>query len=275
MDLPVPSPAVHHNGAAAVSARSELASPAVANEGFAVSARSELASPAVANEGFAVSARSELASPAVANGVAAEVELVRLRTELALLRAERAELRWAIHHDELTGLANRRGFRAMAPEVLRERWPAVLIVLDLNGFKAVNDAYGHHVGDAVLGAVAHRLIGYAARHNGDHVAARFGGDEFAAVVAGPRDASGPRWWHPAVKLLCTAVGQPMPVAVRGPVRVTASVGVAPVPDDARLDELLHRADRAMYHAKAGGGGYAVWHPYADRPVRDHRAQVAA
>ena len=78
---------------------------------------------------------------------APEAELARLREQVAWLKAERAALWWAVGHDDLTGLANRRLFAELAPGLLRQGRPAAVIILDLNGFKPINDTYGHDAGD--------------------------------------------------------------------------------------------------------------------------------
>ncbi len=181
-----------------------------------------------------------------------EAELARLRTQVAWLQAERAALWWAIGHDELTGLANRRLFQTMAPALLGDHsGEAAVVVLDLNGFKPVNDRLGHDAGDLVLRLVAERLT-----RCGDDLVARFGGDEFAAVLTGP--PAGERWWEPSVRALSEAVAAPMRVAGQA-LSVTASIGVAPA-DGAPTNELLRRADLAMYRAKRAGLRYAAWCP---------------
>ncbi len=179
-------------------------------------------------------------------------ELARLRAQVAWMQAERAALWWAVGHDELTGLPNRRLLYALAPSLLGDTGrSAVVAVLDLNGFKPINDAFGHDTGDAVLRIVAQRLASCV----GDNLVARLGGDEFAAVLTGP-GAGGP-WWQPAVTMLSSVVAEPMPVGGRT-LRVTASIGVALAYDDAPVVELLRRADLAMYHAKVTGIPHAVW-----------------
>ena len=185
-------------------------------------------------------------------GPGTETELARLRAQVAWLEAERRALWWAVFHDELTGLANRRGLREFAAPVLRERGrPTAVIALDLNGFKPVNDRFGHAVGDQVLCVVAQRLVGCV----GD-VAARLGGDEFAAVLTSPHPGVYGQWWKPAVAALSTAIAQPVPV-VGETVAVTASIGVAPVRTGAPIADLLRDADQAMYQAKASGTAYAL------------------
>ncbi|GII24807.1 GGDEF domain-containing protein [Planosporangium mesophilum] len=184
---------------------------------------------------------------------AADAELARLRAQVAWLQAEREALWWAVGHDELTGLANRRGFYMLAPTVLREPGrPAVVIVLDLNGFKPINDRFGHDAGDRVLCVVAKRL----ARHVGDNLAARLGGDEFAAVVSSPYPYHREQWWQPAVTALSAAIAEPVSVGDHS-VTVTASIGVAPARGDAEICELLHDADLAMYQAKMSGSSHVV------------------
>ena len=168
------------------------------------------------------------------------------------LEAECAALQWAVGHDELTGLANRGMFCALAPPLLGTGRPAVVTVLDLNGFKPVNDRWGHDVGDAVLRIVAQRLAG----GTGYDLVARLSGDEFTGILTGRPDATG-NWWRPAVTTLVAAIAEPVPVAGHT-VRVTASVGVAPARSGVPVNELLRRADLAMYRAKARGGGFATW-----------------
>src|SRR6266545_44456 len=184
---------------------------------------------------------------------AAEAEVAMLRAQVAWLRAERAALWWAVGHDELTGLANRRLFATLAPRLLRTGQPAAVIVLDLNGFKPINDTLGHEAGDQVLQIVAHRIASCVR----DDLVARLGGDEFTAVLISPHRRPHAQWWRPAVTALSAAIAEPMPVAGRI-LTVTASIGVAPAHGDVLLTDLLHRADLAMYHAKVSGGQYAAW-----------------
>src|SRR5258705_4000168 len=141
----------------------------------------------------------QMVSPAVstdtgpaAHATRAEAEVARLRAQVAWLKAERAALWWAVGHDELTGLPNRRLFHTLAPPLLRHSGPdAAVIVLDLNGFKPINDAFGHDTGDHVLRVVAERLASCA----GDSLVARFGGDEFAAVLINPHPQTPDQCWH--------------------------------------------------------------------------------
>ena len=176
----------------------------------------------------------------------------RLRGAGAMAAGRAGGQWWAVGHDDLTGLANRRLFCTLAPPILRAGRSGVVIALDLNHFKPINDTFGHEVGDWVLRTVAHRLA--AARFD---LVARLGGDEFTGVLTtAHREPSG-HWWQPAVTALARAVAEPMSMASRT-LRVTASIGVAVARDDVSIGELLRRADLAMYHAKTTGGCYAAW-----------------
>ncbi len=170
----------------------------------------------------------------------------------ALARQRRAEqLSRQAQHDELTGLANRSLFqdrleRALAWARRHERLLAVM-VLDLNGFKAVNDRLGHAAGDRLLAIMGRRL---SDRLRETDTVARLGGDEFAILI---ENLAKPEHAALVARKLLEAVAPP--VAVDGEtVGVTASLGVALYPRDGEDGATLAReADRAMYRAKAEGG----------------------
>ncbi|MCO8276164.1 GGDEF domain-containing protein [Actinoplanes sp. TRM 88003] len=161
-------------------------------------------------------------------------------------------------HDELTGLANRRLFQALAPELLRDHdCSAAVVILDLNGFKPINDTYGHDAGDEVLRVVARRM----ATGLGDDLVARLGGDEFAALPRAPHADVPETWWHEMAGALSAAIAPPMDV--RGhTLAVTASIGVVPAGRSDDLPDLLRRADQAMFSAKrqanAAGRSGITW-----------------
>ncbi|GAA0514642.1 hypothetical protein Ade02nite_90330 [Paractinoplanes deccanensis] len=187
-----------------------------------------------------------------------QARIDQLAAHVQQLEQERASLRWMAGHDELTGLANRRLFHALAPELLRgdDCSPAV-VILDLNGFKPINDTYGHDAGDEVLRVVARRMAACL----GDHLVARLGGDEFAALPRAPHADVPETWWHEVAGLLSAAIAPPM--EVRGhTLSVTASIGIVPAGRSADLLDLLRRADRAMFsakrHAKATGRTGITW-----------------
>jgi len=170
---------------------------------------------------------------------------------VSTMQAERTNA-YRAHHDMLTGLANRSGLAA----ALERKWKAVrperpqlaLLYLDLDGFKSVNDTYGHTAGDRLLTMVGNRLTDLL--RSGD-LAARIGGDEFV-VLADEVDAAkalgiGDR--------LIAEVSAPYDLGEGILVRVGISVGIAlsPVHGD-EFTSLLNTADRALYAAKLEGGG---------------------
>lgn len=174
-------------------------------------------------------------------------------------------------HDPLTGLANRTVLRDRIEQALArlERTPAhlALMLVDLDDFKGVNDRYGHHVGDAVLVAVAQRMQEIVRPAD---TLARLGGDEFVIVcddLAQPSDAN-----EIAGRVL---EASRQPVAVKGDVvRVSASIGVVLTTQaDEDLDTLLRRADAAMYRAKRKRRGFVTVRP--ERGPDRRAARVAA
>jgi diguanylate cyclase len=148
------------------------------------------------------------------------------------------------HHDDLTGLANRARLRAALEDALASGVPPALVVLDLDGFKNVNDSLGHQAGDAVLVAVSRRLERVV---RGDDTVARLGGDEFAVLPGSGADAE-----VLAERLREAASGTYL---VQGTeVTLGASAGVAAGGSAAGPDEILRNADLALYRAKRAGRG---------------------
>ncbi|HNV59799.1 MAG TPA: bifunctional diguanylate cyclase/phosphodiesterase, partial [Rhodoferax sp.] len=157
-----------------------------------------------------------------------------------------AVYRHAAEHDELTGLANRSYFKKMVEAQLRSDQPFFSIaLLDLDGFKKVNDTYGHAMGDAVLIETSKRLTRIAAP--GD-VLARLGGDEFVLLLNG-QDAETA---HTAVKKALLAIARPFDTAPHN-AYLGVSIGIAQYPDHGSdYSTLLKNADTAMYHSKNAG-----------------------
>ena len=185
----------------------------------------------------------------LANQAAVALENGQLEQSLSELSRLKEELRYQAYHDPLTGLANRTLFAdevdAALSAVTGERIPVVLF-LDLDNFKDVNDSLGHAAGDRLLAAVGERLR--SCLREGD-LAARLGGDEFAILLFDEpelRDALGV-----ATRLIeSLAVTFPIQGHDMG---VSASIGVAAYQDAGMgADELLRNADVAMYTAKQGG-----------------------
>ena len=175
---------------------------------------------------------------------------VALFTDITPLKEHQRQLEYIAHYDALTGLPNRvlladRLQHALAQSQRRGQSLA-LVYLDLDGFKAVNDQYGHQVGDALLVTLAGRM--QAALREGDTIA-RIGGDEFVAVLV---DLDRPRDCEPVLARLLQAAADPVPVEQQV-LRVSASIGVTLYPrDGADADLLMRHADQAMYLAKQAG-----------------------
>lgn len=155
--------------------------------------------------------------------------------------------------DDLTGVPNRRAFNNMLKKSLsrsrRRRKHAALLIIDLDGFKALNDNHGHRVGDNALQVIAERLN--CGVRTEDFVA-RLGGDEFAVIVDGIDDAK-----------IAEDVANRILEEVHKPIRLNGkvvpldlSIGIGMFPDDAvDVDELYKAADQALYRAKEAGRGH--------------------
>ncbi|HEY6798225.1 MAG TPA: bifunctional diguanylate cyclase/phosphodiesterase, partial [Kineosporiaceae bacterium] len=179
--------------------------------------------------------------------------LVHLRDITERKQAER-HLRFLADSDPLTGLPNRRVLGDRLGQAIsrcqRSRGPCALLLFDLDGFKAINDTFGHQTGDLVLEQVALRLR--TGRRDGDTVA-RLSGDEFAILlpeVADARDAA------LVARRALALIAEPMHLDGRQ-LHVTASAGVAVWPDDGwDARQLFDRVDAAMYRAKQQGRNQA-------------------
>jgi diguanylate cyclase (GGDEF)-like protein len=175
------------------------------------------------------------------------------------------------HHDELTGLPNRAGFREKVAPALVDAWQAgsssAVLLLDLDRFKEINDSLGHASGDQLLLAVTGRV---EAAVGEEVVVARLGGDELALFVPGGT--------APEAMALADLVRATLeePVSVEGvPLMVTASVGVAVYPEHGVSAELLlQRADVAMYTAKRRRTGVELYDAAVDTNDAARLALVA-
>jgi diguanylate cyclase (GGDEF)-like protein len=179
-------------------------------------------------------------------------------------------LRYEATHDELTGLPNRTLFaerleRVLGSDPRAERFG--LCYLDIDGFKAVNDSLGHAVGDQLLVAVAERLQSCAT--SPDHLVARIGGDEFAALITNP---AGREEVTELARQALAALATPITVDGRE-LSVRASIGVV----EGRSGELgpaevMRSADITMYRAKdAGGNRYELADPDSDARAIDRHS----
>jgi diguanylate cyclase (GGDEF)-like protein len=163
-------------------------------------------------------------------------------------------------HDSLTGLPNRNLFDRYLEDALAERSVGRLVavmLMDLDGFKEINDTMGHHVGDCVLRELATRLMESVSEHG---IVARLGGDEFGFVL--PHVAN----VEQVGDIGRTVLAQLDPVMADGmALELGASLGVSIAPEHGEdRSLLLRRADVAMYTAKTAGGGIEVYDPSDDR-----------
>ncbi|WP_157118939.1 sensor domain-containing diguanylate cyclase [Azohydromonas lata] len=168
-------------------------------------------------------------------------------------RTAREHLRWSAHHDPLTGLANRAALEQQLEHVFAARprsMPAMLVAMDLDHFKPINDSAGHAAGDAMLKAVAAAINGCV--RVGDLVA-RLGGDEFVLLL----QRCPPERALLIAQAVCAAVAAiELPWEGRT-LRVSASAGVAELQADMfEVAHWLKAADRACYDAKGAGRGHA-------------------
>jgi diguanylate cyclase (GGDEF)-like protein/PAS domain S-box-containing protein len=201
-------------------------------------------------------------------------EYVALFSDISYVKEQEEQLERVAHYDLLTGLPNRvllvdRIRQAMAQSHRRNRLTAIAC-LDLDGFKAINDAHGHNVGDQLLTAVTRRMSG--ALREGETLA-RLGGDEFVAVLL---DMGTPEESFPVIQKILDAAAEPVQIGDLM-LHVSASLGITfyPQADDViAADQLLRQADQAMYNAKVSGKNrYHVFDPTHDRSVRGHHEDL--
>ena len=160
------------------------------------------------------------------------------------------ELEHLASHDQLTGLPNRKLFIDRLEHAMRlsrrvEKQTALLFI-DIDGFKPINDTYGHDTGDTLLQAIAARL--HASVRDSDTVA-RVGGDEFTVIMENIGDVG-----HalPVASKILDAMNTPFTIGGID-CRIGASIGISVYPGDSEeLDDLIKKADSAMYQAKHGG-----------------------
>ena len=179
-------------------------------------------------------------------------------SDVTEMRRRQLSLEAVARHDPLTGLPNRLLLMDRLDQAIAatRRSGSILAVcfLDLDGFKGVNDQFGHAAGDEVLREVARRLSG--AVRGGDTVA-RLGGDEFILLLSGARARAE---IDQALGRLMSVARKPVELASHEVVRLSASVGVAAFPDVATdPQQLLRFADAAMYDAKSLGKDRWSWH----------------
>lgn len=180
-------------------------------------------------------------------------------------------LAFRAEHDTLTGLANlvrlKSELRAAMARAERDGGRLAVLYLDLDGFKEVNDTYGHEVGDALLIAVAQRLTGVC---RAGELLARVGGDELVMLA----ESFPPGFEGRIAERVLESLDSPLQAADRS-LRLGLSIGIAVYPDHASdPDGLLRAADEAMYQAKrSGGGAYRLAASHVDA-VSQRRQEIA-
>ena len=175
-------------------------------------------------------------------------------SDITEVRQTQERLTHLANVDVLSGLPNRGRVRQLLGEALRVATagnvPCAIMFLDLDGFKPVNDTFGHPKGDAVLRAVAKRLVDEV---GGDGHVGRMGGDEFAIVVL---DGQSRRTVELMADRIIKSVGEPYMID-QTEIRIGVSIGCAFGPiDGATVDDLILKADLALYEAKGAGRGIA-------------------
>lgn len=175
-----------------------------------------------------------------------------LRREVGLRRDMEQKMRFMATHDDLTQLANRALLQERLEQAVmqhaRHQEKLALLFIDLDGFKAVNDSFGHHVGDELLTRVA-AMLKYCVRKS--DTVARFGGDEFVVLLTGLLDRDDAAIVAEKVLL---QLAEPVQLSVCQ-AKIGASIGIALYPDDGTdSNSLLKSADSLMYLAKQSGKG---------------------
>ncbi len=194
---------------------------------------------------------------------------VGIFSDISPLKNHQAELDRAAHYDPLTGAPNRRLLADRLEQAIarcaRSEHSLAVCLLDLDGFRQINERHGHAAGDALLKAVAENLRQVL---RSDDTLARLGGDEFALLLA---DIESPEDCAAILDRVLAAVGTPLRSAGTL-LQTSASIGVSLYPDDNVDGEtLLRHADQAMLRAKeAGRNGYHLFDPDNDRKAQGHR-----
>jgi diguanylate cyclase (GGDEF)-like protein len=196
-----------------------------------------------------------------------------LMLEISQRRKAEEQARVLAETDSLTNCLNRRSIKAATAELMekakRSGRTIAVMILDLDGFKLVNDLNGHGIGDVVLRETARRLQ-QEIKHEG--IVARLGGDEFACVVT--CDSRNPAKIDEMAARIIQVISEPVSVD-ETTFEVTASIGIDHVgsyhsenPDNSEWEMLMHNADIAMYHAKkAGRNRYAWFQPAMENELR--------
>ncbi len=216
---------------------------------------------------------AELLSISVVRSPAGDTQnYVALFSDITSIKEHEQQLERMAHYDALTGLPNRVLLADRLQQAIlqaqRRATSVAVVYLDLDGFKNVNDQFGHEIGDQFLVEVAQRMK--AALREGDTLA-RIGGDEFVAILI---DLEHPDACESVLSRLLETASTPTQI-VGLPFRLTASMGVTLFPmDHSDADQLLRHADQAMYLAKQSGKNrYHVFDVAQEAAIRSHREHL--
>jgi diguanylate cyclase (GGDEF)-like protein len=192
-------------------------------------------------------------------------------SDITEIRQTQERLTHLANVDVLSGLPNRGRVRQLLGEALRGATsgnvPCAIMFLDLDGFKPVNDTFGHPKGDAVLRAVAKRLVDEVSSHG---TVGRMGGDEFAIVIA---DAQSRRKVETLADRIIQSIAEPYMID-QTEIRIGVSIGCAfGAIDGATVDDLILKADLALYQAKDAGRGCARYFSSELQSEQDDRIRL--
>lgn len=193
---------------------------------------------------------------AVRNALGEVSQFVSVFSDVTEEQLHKQELRYQAYHDPLTGLPNRALFYERLGQAIvrarRSKNKLALLFIDLNGFKDINDSYGHHVGDLLLQGVATRIV-ISLRE--DDTVARLGGDEFTVIL---ENLNGENAVETATNRIIAGMNEAFDLDGK-PIRATLALGVA-IHEDFEEDSatLIRRADSAMYRAKKRGVNNAIY-----------------
>jgi len=192
-------------------------------------------------------------------------------SDITEIRQTQERLTHLANVDVLSGLPNRGRVRQLLGEALRGATsgnvPCAIMFLDLDGFKPVNDTFGHPKGDAVLRAVAKRLVDEVSSHG---TVGRMGGDEFAIVIS---DAQSRRKVETLADRIIQSIKEPYMID-QTEIRIGVSIGCAFGPiDGATVDDLILKADLALYQAKDAGRGCARYFSSELQSEQDDRVRL--
>lgn len=190
----------------------------------------------------------------------------KAETLTASLKAANTELQQIAFRDALTGLPNRLLFDDRVSSAVercrRDDTSMAILFIDLDGFKPVNDSFGHRIGDGVLREIGRRL---SIQLRATDTAARVGGDEFVLMREGASDSAA---IAQMAQRIIDVINEPMSEEGHE-IHLSCSIGIALFPSDGSQEDLMAHADAAMYSAKrAGGSSYAFFEPHMNAGVRE-------